>query len=26
LEGQGRNVGNCIRMFEGVRPYPGYGK
>ncbi|KAI4923297.1 hypothetical protein J4E85_008334 [Alternaria conjuncta] len=26
LEGQGRNVGDCIRMFEGVRPYPGYGK
>ncbi|KAI4906097.1 hypothetical protein J4E90_010860 [Alternaria incomplexa] len=26
LEGQGRNVGDCIRMFEGVRPYPGYGR
>ncbi|KAH6857454.1 hypothetical protein BKA58DRAFT_369948 [Alternaria rosae] len=26
LEGQGRNVGNCIRGFGGVRPYPGYGR
>ena len=26
LEGQGRNVGDCVRGFGGVRPYPGYGK
>jgi hypothetical protein len=26
LDGQGRNVGNCIRMFSVVAPYPGYAR
>jgi len=26
LEGQGRNVGDCVRGFGRVRPYPGYGR
>jgi hypothetical protein len=26
LDGQGRDLGDCIRMFSGVRPYPGYAK
>ncbi|CAG5142418.1 uncharacterized protein ALTATR162_LOCUS1148 [Alternaria atra] len=26
LDGQGRNLGDCIRMFSGVVPYPGYAR
>jgi hypothetical protein len=26
LNGQGMDLGGCVRRFEGVKPYPGYKK